>query len=396
MAVEDRRRATDWRGLQLLRRRSRRLLVILTLLAGLTQAPVAAAHGGGATAGLTQVDALVIGVWGLVVVGGTMALGRTDRLSPAASLYGVLAGLAVVALGAILFDGLIPDPTYDASTMPFPRSWYGPLTLGLGLFAGVGSFVVGWLRWPTRPRYTFLGLLLAFWIAYEGLLSGHAAHVNPLGYLIVLATPLLVGYIVWRDAGDVLQPVLRDPVARRFGVGVAGIVALFFMSMSGYLSFFPEADIHERTVAVLPAVYQLVAWPTLEVLVPDVPVFIAISPGILVVMGVLSGLIGLNAALVARHWRVGAGAGTTESTAGTGAIMGTCTCGCCGPLVAKLAVVAAGPSLAAPLYWVFIDSASPLGSVFIVGSILLFTGTLVYSVESVRESNQAVCAVPAD
>jgi hypothetical protein len=370
--------------------------MLLAVLVGLTQVPTAAAHGGGATAGLTRLDALVIALWGLVVVGATVALGRTNRVSTATSLYGVLVGLAVVVLGAILFNGLIPDPTYDASTMPFPRSWYLPLTLAIGLLVGVGSFAIGWVRWPTRPRYTFLGLLLAFWITYEGLLSGHSSHVSPLGYLIVLATPVLVGYIVWTDAGDVLQSVLRDAVARRFGIGVAGVVALFFMSMSGYLSFFPEGDLHERTAAVVPAVYQLVAWPTLEVLIPEVPLFVAISPGVFIVVGVLSGLVGLNAALIARQWRVGVGAGTTESTVGTGAIVGTCTCGCCGPLVAKLAVVAAGPSLAAPLYWVFIDSASPLGSVFIVGSILLFTGSLVYSVESVKESNQAVCAVPAD
>ncbi|WP_434529938.1 hypothetical protein ACODNH_00470 (plasmid) [Haloarcula sp. NS06] len=59
----------------------------------------------------------------------------------------------------------------------------------------------------------------------------------------------------------------------------------------------------------------------------------------------------------------------TEGTAGSAAIVGTCTCGCCGPLVAKIAVLAAGPSIAAPLYWVFVDSASPLSAVFIVGSL---------------------------
>jgi hypothetical protein len=110
----------------------------------------------------------------------------------------------------------------------------------------------------------------------------------------------------------------------------------------------------------------------------------------------LSALIGLNAALIARHWRVEERAGMTEGTAGSAAIVGTCTCGCCGPLVAKIAVLAAGPSIAAPLYWVFVDSASPLSAVFIVGSFVLFTGSLIYSVQAARQPDQSAAIIPAD
>jgi vacuolar-type H+-ATPase subunit I/STV1 len=86
----------------------------------------------------------------------------------------------------------------------------------------------------------------------------------------------------------------------------------------------------------------------------------------------------------------------TEGTAGSAAIVGTCTCGCCGPLVAKIAVLAAGPSIAAPLYWVFVDSASPLSAVFIVGSLLLFTGSLLYSVQAARQPDRSAAIIPAD
>lgn len=274
--------------------------------------------------------------------------------------------------------------------MPLPRSWYPPFALSTGLLIAVASFVGGWLRWPTRPRYTALGILVGVWIAYPALMPGPASDTHLLGYALVLGTPVLVGHVLRTDAWGTLRAVLRDPVARRFGVGVAVVVALVLASLSGYLSVFPEEGIpHETTVVVLPAVYQLVTWPTLEVVAPHVPLFVAVSPGQLLLTGLMGGLVGLNAALVARHWRVEERAGAAESTAGTAAVVGSCTCGCCGPLAAKVALVAAGPSVAAPLYWVFVDSASPLSAAFVVGSVVLFTGTLVHSIGAARDADRA-------
>lgn len=371
-------------------------LVLVGLLA-LASVPVAAAHGGTATGGLSRVHGVVLAFVGLVVLGGSVVLKRTDRVSPTAALYGVFAGIVVAALGAIIFNGLSPDPTYGGASIPFPRSWYQPLALGLGLFVAVSSLLIGVLRWPTRPRYTFLGLLMALWISYPYLIPGPASAGHPLGYAIVLGTPVLVGYVVWKDAGEVLAAVFSDPVARRFGLGVAVAVGLFFVTLTGYLSFFPEEGIpHGTVVVVMPVVYQLVTWPTLEIVLPHIPFFLAVSPGQLIIVGLLSALVGLNASVIARHWRVDQGAGLTQGTAGTAAVVGSCTCGCCGPLVAKIAVLAAGPSIAAPLYWVFVDSASPLSAVFIVGSYLLFTGSLVYSIESARGADGSTPIVPAD
>jgi len=369
------------------------LLSVLTL----TRIPVASAHGATATGGLTQGHGVFLGVIGVVVLVGATILKRTNRISPSVALYGVFAGITITALGAVLFEGFSPDPTYTASSMPFPRSWYEPLGLLAGLMITVVSFIVGWLRWPSRPRYTFLGILMGLWISYPYLIPGHASDTHPLGYAIVLGTPILVGYIVWKDAGGILRAVLRDPVARRFGLGVGIVLALFFVSVTGYLSFFPEEGFpHEVTVVVLPAIYQLVTWPTLEIAIPHIPFFLALSPGQVIIVGMLSALIGLNAALIARHWRVEERAGLTEGTAGSAAIVGTCTCGCCGPLVAKIAVLAAGPAIAAPLYWVFVDSASPLSALFIVGSLVLFAGSLIYSVEAARQPDQSASIVPAD
>jgi hypothetical protein len=359
--------------------------------------PAVPAHTVTDSAGLSEMHAILLVLAGLALVGGAVALKRRDRLSPTASLGVAFAGIVAATTGAILFDALSSDLAYTASSMPFPREWYPVIGLFTGLGIAVGSLVVGLLRWPTRPRYTFLGILLGLWISYPYLVPGAASVTHPLGYAIVLATPVLVGYVLWTDAGGVVRAILRDPVARWFGVGVGVVVALFFLAITGYLSVFPEEGMpHETTVVVLPVIYQLVSWPTLEIVLPHIPFFVAVSPGVVVVVGLLSSLVGLNAAVIARHWRVEEPAGLTEGTAGTAAVVGSCTCGCCGPLVAKVAVLAAGPSVAAPLYWVFVDSDSPLNTLFLVGSIVLFTGSLVYSIESARQADRSVGLAPAD
>lgn len=375
----------------------RPLSVVLLLVLGLTRIPVVSAHDITASAGLSRSHGIILVLVGTVLLGGAIVLKRTNRLSPTVALYGVFLGICLTVFGTILFDALSPDPTYTARSIPFPRSWYQPLALAVGLSIAVVSVIVGWLRWPTRPRYTFLGLLMGLWVLYPSLLPGPASSSHPLGYVIVLGTPVLVGYIIWTDAGSILLAVMRDPVARRFGIGVGLVIALFFLTITGYLSVFPEEGIpHETRVAVLPVIYQLVTWPTLEIVLPHVPFFLAVSPGHLLIVGTLSALVGLNAALIARHWRVEERAGLAQGTAGSAAIVGACTCGCCGPLVAKIAVLAAGPAIAAPLYWLFVDSASPLSALFIVGSILLFAGGLIHSVEAARQPDGSASVVPAD
>ena len=346
---------------------------------------------------------MLLAVGGVIILGGVLILKRTDRVSPTYALSGVFAGLAVAALGVTIFSATSPEPTYTASSMPFPRSWYPLLTLSVGFLVMVLSVIVGWLRWPTRPRYIFFGILMGLWIAYPYLIPGSASITHPFGYAIVFGTPVFVGYIIWKDAGNVLSAVLRDLVARRFGIGVGAIVALYFVSVTGYLSFVPEPGVpnpSESFIGILPDVYQLIKWPLLFIYLPDVPLvpifLLAISPGQLIVTGMLSALVGLNAAVIARQWRIEEQAGKAQSTAGTAGLVGCSTCGCCGPLVAKVAILAAGPSIAASLYWVFVDSASPLSTLFVVASIVLFTGSLVYSVEAAHHPGQAASVAPAD
>lgn len=377
------------------RRVVRVLCLVFSSSLALTQISTVSAHGSTAFDHLEPIHGILVLATGVGIIGGGIVFKRWNRITAATALSVVLAGLSVATVGTILFDGLVPDPTYTASTMPFPRSWYQPIALFVGLLIASVSFALGLVRWPTRPRYTFFGILASVWIMYP-YLPGMGAR-NPLGYVLVLLMPIFVGYILWKDAWGVLSSVLRDRVARRFGVGVGAIVGLFFMSTTGYLSFFWEEGVpRERVITVLPVNYQIVTWPTLEVVLPSIPLTVALSVGIVTVIGLLSTLVGLNAVLIARQWQIGEKAGMVQSTAGSGSILGVCTCGCCGPLVAKITLLAAGPLISAPLYWVFVDPSSPLSSLFIVASAILFTGTLVYTAESTRQAGQSAAIQPAD
>ncbi|QKY19499.1 hypothetical protein B4589_003570 [Halolamina sp. CBA1230] len=361
-------------------RRIRALTLLVAVVCALVVPSRAAAHSLAGSPGLRPIHGAGIAFVGLAVVAAGVLGKRSGRVTATRALGVAFGGLLATVIGVVLLDVLSPDLLYDASSMPFPRSWYEVIRAGLGIAILLGSFVVGWLRWPGRPRYTFLGILLALWILYPQLIPGYAGAHHPLGYAIVLATPLAVGYVLWREVGGVLRETLRDTVARRFGAGVAGLTLLFFLTLSGYLSVFPEEGVPHRTeIVVLPVVYQLVAWPTLELSFPHIPFFLALSPGQLLVGGLLSVLVGLNAALVARSWRESERAGVFGA-AGSASIVGSCTCGCCGPLLAKVVVLVAGPSIAAPVYWLFVDTASPLSTAFIVASIVLFTGSLLRAI----------------
>jgi hypothetical protein len=370
--------------------------LLLSVTLALTQIPTVSAHGSNTSPHLDPIHGVLVVVAGLGTVAIAVVLRRRARIATTVALSGVLMGLFVAVAGTILFDGLSPDPTYTASTMPFQRSWYQSIGMVVGLSITVLSLIVGLVRWPTRPRYMSFGILAGAWIVYPYLLPGGSTR-NHLGYALVLGLPVLVGYILWKDTWGVLHSVLRDRISRRFGIGTSAIAALFFMSTTGYLSFFWEAGVpRERIIVVLPVEYQLVQWPTLEVVLPSIPLVVALSGGIVAVVGLLSVLVGLNAAVFARQWQLGEGAGVVQSTAGSGGVLGICTCGCCGPLVAKISLLAAGPAISAPLYWVFVDTSSPLSTLFIVASVILFTGTLVYTADSTQQATAGASIQPAD
>ena len=371
------RTSTTGNGRLTRRHRLLRVGLFAVLLGTLTLPARVSAHSLAGTRQIDPAHGAVVALVGFVVILGGVYTKRSRRASASTALGVAFAGLVVAVTGIVLLDVLTPDLLYTSSTMPFPRWWYVLIRGVLGIGILVGSFVLGRLRWPSQPRYAFFGVLLGIWILYPQLFPGSDGTTHPIGYAIVLVTPLAVGYLLWADAGETLRATLRDPVARRFGFGVAALTLLFFLTLSGYLSVFPEEGIpHRNRVVVLSVIYQLVAWPTLEISLPHIPFFLALSPGQLLIAGLLSSLVGLNAALVAWNWRTEERAGVVGA-AGSASIVGSCTCGCCGPLLAKVVVLVAGPAVAAPVYWLFVDSASPLSTLFIVGSIALFTWSIV-------------------
>ena len=376
--------------------RTTRIAVWLgTLIVALCATPLAAAHGTGGThvyAGgihLEQWHALILIGLGIGTAAASAYLPRV--LKPAYShyaLWSVFAGLILVAVGGILFTQLATATEYTASSIPFPRAWYQPIALLLGFAVMTGSLLLGRLQWPTRPQYSILGIELGLWIAYPALV-GMGEYTNPLGYVLVLSVPLTVGYILWQDCVGAIRSVLQDRTARWFGSGVALTVALFFMFAAGFFSFVPEEGLNApqtATITTLPTLFPLVTWPTLEWFFPTIPFVGMISIGVLIIIGMLGGLIGLNAAIAARLWTAGGQTEVTESTVGTAAFVGANACSCCGPIIGQFVILIAGSSAAAPIYWLFVDLASPAGTLFLVTSIALLTGSLLHAVKSLVNS----------
>jgi hypothetical protein len=133
----------------------------------------------------------------------------------------------------------------------------------------------------------------------------------------------------------------------------------------------------ERIIVTLPVSDPLVTWPAVEFWFPSVPLGGMFSVGTVLLVGVFGGLIGLNAALLAYQWQGGSSADGSEATAGVVGVAAPQACCCCGPLLSQIAIVALGPSAAAPIYLLFADPSSSIGSLFLVASVAILTGTLV-------------------
>ncbi|GAA0245909.1 hypothetical protein ACFFQF_05055 [Haladaptatus pallidirubidus] len=201
------------------------------------------------------------------------------------------------------------------------------------------------------------------------------------GYTLVFALPVALGYILWRDARESLSWVLRDRPARLFGVGSGVLAGLFFAFSMGMLTFVPEHGIgvpDGAFVTTVPVANPLVYWTAVEFNFPSIPLSGVFSLGMLIQIGTVAALVGLNAAVIAFQWQGATKTGTREVTSGTAAVAAPNACCCCGPIISELAVVSVGPSAAAPLYWLFVNLASPVGALFFVFSVGLLAGNLAY------------------
>lgn len=363
---------------------------------------VVAAHGGEHTPDIPQWYGLVVFLFGLGVLIGSIVLNRREYLTRTEhALTGVFVGAVFAAFGGILLVELSPiGEDYTWMEAAFPRHWYLTLSFLIGIaIITVGLFL--WLaEWLTQIRHITLTALLGLWVAYPALIPGSMTYYNPLGYIIAFAVPLTVGYIIWRDGRDVLEQVIQDTTTRRFGLGIGAVMSAFFMVSTGVLSFVPDEGIingvpiadHPAFVHTQPAANPLVMWPAVQVWLPQIPMSLLLSVGVLLMVGLLGGLVTVNAMLAAYQWLYGGQSNSTQSSAGAAALVGPNACGCCGPMFAQLIVVLLGPSAAAPLYLLFVDIASPVGSFFFVTSVALLTGGFVYSVNALSFEQ---CTVPS-
>ncbi|EMA45350.1 hypothetical protein [Halococcus saccharolyticus] len=380
----------------------RRVLVLaITLVATIGTVPLASAHGGHIYVNgvhLSQSYALIPLVLGAAIAVGSIYL---PRLRPALSDYalrGVLVGLAVAVVGGIAVVQLSPYEWLTAEPV-IPRSIHEPLLLLLGSVIMLGSVIGGQLRWPTRPRYAGFGALLGLWVAYPGFsVFGVYTPTNPLGHLIVLSLPVAVGYVLWRDARGVLSAVFADRTARRFGVAVGLLGVVFFLFSAGMATVVPDSgeglSWSSGFITTLPTLGPLVTWPSVEVWAPSIPFAGMVSVGTLILLAVLGGLLGLNAAVFAHQWGTAAG-GASPTTAGAVGLAAPQACCCCGPLLSQLAIVTLGPSAAAPIYLLFADPSSSIGSLFFVASVAILAGTLINATGSTANADPEQCVVPA-
>lgn len=345
--------------------------------------PLASAHGGTAYfPHLHQWYALVpiaLGV-GTVALASYLRHGRYER-TPSRALALVLLGLTLVVVGAVGLVQLSPITSLTSGQETLGRGWMKPLAFALGLFTVVTSLLVGRYRWPTRPRYAMVGVVFGLWIAYPAVMDAYRPLQNPLGYLLFAAGPAVVGYVLWRDCWGALRAIFADRVARRFGGSVAVLGLFFFMFSSGMLTMLPDPSgtnlpWNHSLVGVLPIAEPLVLWPAVEFWFPSIPLGGYLSVGMVVMIAMIVGLIAANGAFVAYQWRCRGKTGVSGTT-GAAALAAPNACCCCGPVISQIAVVAVGPTAAMPIYWLFIDTSSPLGVVFFAASLVLLLGNVV-------------------
>lgn len=333
--------------------------------------PTVAAHEGTVHAGTPHWVLLAVVLAGLGIIAGSLHFDRTIWSGrPSRTLSSVLLGLVVTLIGII---GLTQIQIEPISTAPVGRTWF-PVLSGLAGFGILtATLVFGVSRWVDRPQYSVLGMLLGLWVLYPTLLPG-AGLTHPLGYLITLAVPLTVGYILWND----VWPALTGDVgalARRVSLLVASLVTVFLLFSAGLFTVNPDEGVNAPTTAFVTVAEfadPLVVWPAVEFYLPSIPLAGAMSIGTALLIGLLVGLVAVNTALVTSVWQRNLSVNSTGGVLGSVATTGATACCCCGPAAYALTSSVLGLT-ASPLYWAFVDPTSPVGSLFFVGAVALLT-----------------------
>ncbi|MFB6177348.1 MAG: hypothetical protein ABEI99_09440, partial [Halobaculum sp.] len=207
-------------------------------LAGVTLAlsatPVAA-HSGTTHAG-TPHWLLLLTLAGGVTAGllGTLGITRS-RIAPRRATGLVAIGAVLAVFGAI---GLV-EIQVVGRTGPTMLSIYPILSLLVGGTLAVGGFVFVAVRYPRRPRYAALALVLSGWIVYPTVMLNEGLS-HPLGYLLVGALPVTLAHILRRDAAALIESVRLQRRPKLIGVAAGLLMAVFFLFSAGIVSLNPD------------------------------------------------------------------------------------------------------------------------------------------------------------
>ncbi|WP_459191740.1 hypothetical protein [Halosimplex sp. J119] len=326
----------------------------------------------------------VLGI--LAVAGGWSALRDADQ-SGRLGVALFSGGVVLVIAGTI---GLVEVQITPGDTPNWTR-WFPVVNAVSASLLALGSLVVVRWKWPERPRYVGLGLLLAAWIGYPALMPNEGLY-HPFGYLLAAAVPVAIGYVLWRDAGDAFPRVLAGRVPLVTGAVTFVLFAVFYAFSAGTVSMNPDvtADMAgEGFVTSYQVASPLVYWPAVEFYFPAIPLSGYVSVGSLLLVGVLGGLVAANAALAARQWTTGGAIESPRAMIGTVTTAGATACGCCAPAVYGAAGAMFGAA-ATPVYWAFMDPSSPVGGLFFAASVLVLTGS------AIRASHEPACQIPRE
>ncbi|ELZ20257.1 hypothetical protein C475_20827 [Halosimplex carlsbadense 2-9-1] len=344
------------------------------------------AHAGTTHAGTPHWLLGALAILGIVAGAGGLQVLRDGTRSDRFGAGLLSAGAILVIAGTI---GLVEIQIAPEATPDWTRLF--PVVNAVSaIVVALGSLVVVRWKWPERPRYVGLGLLLSAWIAYPTLLPQEGL-TNPLGYCLAAAVPAAVIYVFYRDAGAAFPGVLTARIPALTAVVTFGMFGVFYLFSAGTLSVNPDltADmVGQGFVTPYQVASPLVYWPALEFYFPSIPLSGYVSLGSLLLVGILGGLVASNAALAARQLTTGGSVDSPRAVIGTITTAGATACGCCAPAVYGAAGAVFGAA-ATPVYWAFMDPSSPVGGLFFAASVLILTGS------AVRASHDPACAIPA-
>lgn len=373
-------------------------LGLLTVVS-LTKVPTASAHGSVGTVTNEWLHLVVVfqgvTVLGVGIIAASAWVGRARWATrPRRVATGVLLGVAVAMVGTI---GITQIQILPIGTTPSPtlRIWYPLLAFLAGSVILLGSLVLGWRYWPDRPRYWLLGLLLGLWVLYPAMMPRQGI-TNPLGYVLVVAVLVGIGYIVWRDVRPALSRGVISRFARRVGIATAMMFGVFYLFSAGLFTVNPDEGVNAPTHAFFTVASfsnPLVMWPAVEFGAPSVPFFGALSIGTVLVIGLLAGLVGITASLMIVGYLNGVELSSSGGVAGFAATTGATACCCCGPAVYAMVSGVFGMA-ASPLFWAFTSPTSPFGGLFFVGSVALLTGSSIRLTRSLAAGG--MCKLPGD